>query len=215
MRTVREMVNEARCESRSVFSKHQITHAPKIVYQNGFNWFYEGKAEFRDELLAQWPGQQKALRPIGNQKPPISQWHYFVLKSCIGGHAYKENAARFQHPEKFLNHGKKVLFVFCKMQDGTGDHGIKLAVEERHLFHIANNEILFRYIPVDRSGNMSQHLYSLLIAIDTENCKAISHEPDEIATFVAAGIEYLRMWLKEPLEDMVEQIDVNVAKLPV
>jgi hypothetical protein len=52
------------------------------------------------------------------------------------------------------------------------------------------------------------------LAIDSVALEAVLKQVDEIAAIAASGIEYARSRIETPAQDLIEEVDVDIAELP-
>ena len=105
------------------------------------------------------------------------------------------------------------MLVVGEVQNGTADHGVHAPVGMRKLRDIGDGEVGGREGGSEARGELANDVDRGRLAIDTVTLEAMLQQVDEIAPVAAAGIEDARPRIKPAAQDLIEEIDVDVAEL--
>jgi hypothetical protein len=123
--------------------------------------------------------------------------------------AAEKQAVRFQYPPSALQHGGKVIIIAREVEYGATNDHIGEMVREGHSFQRLRPEVVWR----QRWGETARGLHGPWVRVDAEDLVSRGKKVVKISTETAARIEDLHAGHDAAAQDLIEQVDIDLAEL--
>ena len=107
----------------------------------------------------------------------------------------------------------KVLVIACEVEDGAADDYVGEIIRERHLFYEFNSKIVRGKSWRKLRGETTNLGDRSRVGVHAENLVSLSKQVDQVAPGSASGIEHAHSASNSATQELIEQIDVNLAEL--
>ena len=106
-----------------------------------------------------------------------------------------------------------MLVIPREVEHGGTDHHIGEPIGERHPLDGANLKILRRQPRLQRCGQTAHVVDSFGILIQREYLAPFAQQVDQVAPVAASGIEHAHAGRNVPAQNLIEDIDIDLAEL--
>ncbi len=190
-------------------------HRPLILDDRGLQGIQERATELTRQRHEQGLIDQVTIRAIGQPASAARDRLHTILDADGRGQAAEQHAAGRDGPPRAAHHRVEARVVFGEMQHGTADHDVGEAGRERHALDRLGAEVVGRQLRRQRRGQPADRVHRSRVGIAAVDVEALAEEIHEIAAAAAAGVKDAHATLDAPAQQLIEQIDVNVAELLV
>jgi len=130
-----------------------------------------------------------------------------------GGEAAEEEAAGFEDAPETADHGVEVCVVAGEVEDRVAEDDVECGVGEGEGFDGFDAEVLGGEIGSERGGERAGLRNGFGVLVCGVDVVAFAEEVDEVAASTASGVEDAHAGRDVAAEELVEEIDVDVAEL--
>lgn len=129
------------------------------------------------------------------------------------GEAAEEETAWFQDAPSALQHGAKVIVIFGEVEYGVAYDYVGKSVWEGGLFKFFGAKAFGGERRREECGQMTHLFDGVWIGVRGEDLVAFLKEIDQISAGSAACIEDAHSRRDAAAEELIEEVDVNLAEL--
>jgi hypothetical protein len=130
-----------------------------------------------------------------------------------GAQPAEEQAAGTEDSPELRYHGEEVGFVACKVEDGAADDYVGEVVGEVQLFDWAYAEVACWQCRGKLGGQRPYVGDGLGARVDSVDLGSFAEKMDEVSAVAAAGVEDAHAGCDVAAQDLVEDVDVDLAEL--
>jgi hypothetical protein len=184
-----------------------------VLDYGGFDGVYELTAELCGEIHEEGFVDTEALDAVGGEVAVAGE--VLVGHAYGGGEAAEEKAAGLQDTPEIVQHGVEVRVVAGEVEDGAADDEVEGAVGVGDGLDGFDAKVFRGEMGGEGGGERAGLRDGFGTLIGAEDLVAFAEEIDEIAAGAASGVEDSHAGHDVAAQELVEEVDVDLADLLV
>jgi hypothetical protein len=193
------------------FAEDPGSHAAPVLNYGGFDRVDEHGIQFGGEVHEEGFIDTETLDAVGGNITMAGEM--LMGSSDDGGETAEEEAAGFQHAPEIMQHGVEVSVVSAEVEDGAAEDEVEGGVGIGDGLDGFDAEVFGREMGSKGGCEGSGLGDGVGVLVGREDFVAFAEEIDEVASRTAAGVQDTHAGVDVAAEQLVEEIDIDVAKL--
>ena len=136
-----------------------------------------------------------------------------LLESDVRSDPREQETSARQHAPELTDHRVEVVLVLSKVQHRAAHHGMHALVGIRKLREIGNDEVRRGQLRRETRRCLANDIDCRRFAVHAVAVNAALQQIDQVAAIATASIEHALPTIESATQDLVEEIDVDVAEL--
>lgn len=194
-----------------VFAKDPGRHAAVVLDDGGLEGIDEGCAHLLRELHEHSFVDEEPLLAVADDVAVAVD--VLEVHADAGAEAAEEHAAGTEHTPQLRQHLVEVLVVAGEVKDGIAEDDVGEGVREWELLDDADLEVFRGKAVAEGCGKIADMGHTGGVGVESEDFAALPEEIDEVASVAAAGVEDAQAGGDVAAEDLVEDVDIDLAEL--
>src|SRR5688572_7559910 len=186
-------------------------HAALLLDVAGLDRIGEAASEPPGPVVEHRLVDDEAVGAVGKVHAAAGGAH-FALEADVRGEPREQQPVRRQHAPHLLDHAAELCGVIREVQDCAADHRIEHAIVEWKVFQVSDLEVSGRQRRREHRRQLADACDRRLVPIDAVTVESTAQEVHEIAPVAAACVEHTPPRIEAPSEDLIEQVDVDLAE---
>ena len=191
------------------FSQHPGRHRSQILHDGRLDRVDELGSEVLRHLHQQRLVDQVPLGAVRHRVPAIVQMPDQTFGADRGREPAEEKPSRLERPPAAVQHRVEVIVVSREVQDGVDDDDVGEEIRERVCFDGFDAEVVSRQVRREAAHGVDR----LRIEIGAEDLVPFAEQVHDVPAGAAAGVEDRHPLRDIAAQELIEEVDVDVAKL--
>lgn len=182
-----------------------------VLDDGGFERIDQDRVKFVGEIEQHFLVHEKPVLPVRHFEQTARQ--ALEVHADAGAEAAEEHAAGTEHAPQLRQHRAEMVFIAGEVQHRGAEDHIRDGIGERHVFDLADDQILRGQGSAERSGELAHVLDAFGIGVDGEDFRALAQQVDEIAPVAASGVDDAHAGRDVAAQDLVKDVDIDLSEL--
>lgn len=193
--------------------QHPRRHRPQIFHQRGLQRIEPGAAEATGDSTEHPLVGEETPGAVRQQVPTAVERLEAPLHADRRSQSREEETSGTQDAPQLVQHPIEVRLVPGEMEHSVAEHRVKARVWKREVRQIRRLEALRRQVRRQCGGEAADLLHRPRVLVHTEDLVPATQEPDQVPASSTARVQQAHARNQPPLQELVEQIDVDVPQL--